>query len=105
MNVSTEDAVNGTTSEDILNEDGGLVLPAGVCLSQALVNALINQNINKVNVTFDENTEAFTGAEPAQSTETSKVDAEFKAYVDYLFIRHRGPFMKEFQQCLLQIKK
>lgn len=106
MNVSTEDAVNGTISEDILNEDGGLVLPAGVCLSQALVNALIKQNIQTVNVTFDENTQLETDTQQTPSTVTSnKSDTEFKAHVDHLFIQHRGPFMKEFQQCLLQIKK
>jgi hypothetical protein len=105
MKVSTEDAVNGTTTEDILNEDGGLVLPEGVCLSQALVNALLNQNINKVSVSFDDATEALAHTDQISKPEAPQIDSEFKSYVDQLFIRHRGPFMKEFQQCLLQIKK
>jgi hypothetical protein len=106
MNVSTKDAVNGTTNADILNEDGGLVLPEGVHLTQALVNALLNQNINEVDVTFGENHEA---SQPIEETKSKAVestyDKHFKEHVDHLFIRHRGPFMKEFQQCLLQTEK
>jgi hypothetical protein len=99
MIVDTENALNGTTMSDILNENGGLVLPEGVVLSKALIQALINQNIPKVDVSLpDENNVENTA-------DTEITDQEFTEHVDTLFIRHRGQFMKEFKECILKIKR
>lgn len=104
MKVNTEDAVGGTTTEDILNENDGIVLPAGVLLSEPLIKALVNQNIHQVDVAFGEDEATERPATVTNQSELSKRDQELKDHIDQLFLRHRGQFMKEFQQCLLQIE-
>ncbi|MEJ2045505.1 MAG: hypothetical protein P8X74_10580 [Reinekea sp.] len=97
MRVKTADAVDQKTAEDILNHRGALILPKGILLSEALVSALLKQNIDEVEIEEEVRQE-----KKAESFDTGLINVEMKAHIDQLFIRHRGPFMKEFQECLLQ---
>ena len=97
MRVKTSEAIDHLTSEDILNHRGALVLPKGILLSKALVSALLKQNIAEVDIEEEIKQDSDT-----ESFDTSLINFEMKTHIDQLFIRHRGPFMKEFQECLLQ---
>lgn len=102
MKVDTADAIGGTTLEDILNENQGIILPAGLLLTEPLVKALINQNVAQVDVEFTESDLKNKSVQTSDSPNTSKQDTAFEDRVNQLFLRHRGPNMKELQQCLLQ---
>ncbi len=93
MIVKTENALNCTLASKVLGKDGRLILPEGVALSEALVSALLKQKITKVDITpLEGDVELNDNAE----------DKEFIEHVNFLFIRHRGQFMKEFKACLLK---
>lgn len=93
--VNTEDALNKTLAEDVYSAAGQMILPSGIVLSQALINALSKQDIKTVYVNDDE----------AAEEELPELNSELTMWIDELFIRHRGHFMKEFKECLISYQK
>lgn len=95
IKVKTEEALNRELKEDVYSSSGQLILPSGVQLSQALINALLKQNVKTVYVSDPES--AFP--------EKSDINSELNLWIEKLFIRHRGQFMKEFKECLISYQK
>ena len=94
MQTRTNDAIGKKLSADILNANGNIVLPQGVEITSALAIALLKQGIK----TVDDD----VLSEEEDILNESDVSKAFREHVNYLFIRHRGPFMKEFQTWLLK---
>ncbi|WP_196160368.1 hypothetical protein [Reinekea sp. G2M2-21] len=94
MQTKTNDAIGKFLSMDILNANGHLVLPQGVEITPALAIALLKQGIKSIDVDVLSEEESVVN-----ESDAAKV---FHEHVNYLFIRHRGPFMKEFQTWLLK---
>ena len=93
MKVKTDQAIGMVISEDIFGANGSLVLPKGITVSAPLAQALLRQGIAEI--------EAESAGVEKEATEKPLTDA-FQEHVNFLFLRHRGRFMKEFQKCLLK---
>jgi hypothetical protein len=93
--ISTEDALDKTLAEDVYSSAGQMILPSGIVLSQALINALLKQKIQTIYVSDADETEA----------DKPEVDSALNQWIDELFVRHRGHFMKEFKECLISYQK
>lgn len=93
MNVKTDKAIGLVISEDVLNINGSLVLPKGITVSPAIAQALLRQGITNIDA---------EAADGEVKVEVKPKEDSFHEHVNLLFLRHRGPFMKEFQACLLK---
>lgn len=93
MKMKVQDAIDQCLAVDVVNSQGKVILPKGVRITAPLAAALLKQGIEAVNVSADNQiTES--------ATESADTDP-YKDYINKLFARHRGQFMKELQQCLL----
>ena len=93
MKMKVQDAIDQSLAADVVNSQGKVILPKGVKVTAPLAAALLKQGIEAVNVSADNQ----TSENEAEPTETDP----YKDYINKLFARHRGQFMKELQQCLL----
>ncbi len=93
MKVNTDDAIGMVISVDIISAKGSLVLPKGITVNESLAKALLRQGINEIEA------ESVISEPVIQANE---IDDAYHEHVNLLFLRHRGPFMKEFQAWLLK---
>lgn len=104
MNINTKDALHCTLEEDVFSSSGNLILPAGVSMTEGLINALLKQGIHTIEVvgmSRDDNGVPDEGASE-EASYTTLSEKKFAEHIEILFIKHKGSHMKEFKQCLLK---
>ena len=98
--INTERALDCELGADVFSSAGSLILPAGVTLTQPLINALMKQQVLKVQV-IEVDASSSTVTESVNPQDAAALE-HFIESIEPLFAPHTGDNMKELKQCLIR---